>query len=39
MANIPYYDSALLLKAAQKQGVSVELLKNYDEQRTGSFLV
>lgn len=38
MANIPYYDSALLLKAAQKQGVSVELLKNYDEQRTGSFL-
>ena len=37
-AGIPYYDGELLFKAAEAQGVSVELLKMYDEQRTGSFL-
>jgi len=37
-AGIPYYDGELLFKAAEAQGVSVELLKMYDEQRAGSFL-
>lgn len=38
LAGIPYYDGELLIKAAEAQGVSIELLKTYDEQRTGSFL-
>ena len=35
LAGIPYYDGELLIKAAEAQGVSIELLKTYDEQRTG----
>lgn len=38
MAGIPYYDSELLAKAAEEQGVSTEVLEAYDEQRTGSIL-
>lgn len=38
MASIPFYDSELLIKAAEAQGVSTELLQMYDEQRTGSIL-
>lgn len=37
-AGIPYYDSELLVKAAEAQGVSVDMLKDYDEKRVGSFL-
>lgn len=37
LAGIPYYDGELLIKAAEAQGVSIELLKTYDEQRTGAF--
>lgn len=38
LAGIPYYDDKLLLKAAEENGVPVELLRTFDEQRTGSFL-
>ena len=38
LAGIPYYNGELLIKAAEAQGVSIELLKTYDEQRTGGFL-
>ena len=38
MAGIPYYDGELLVKAARERGVSLELLQEYDEQRTGSIL-
>lgn len=31
LAGIPYYDGELLIKAAEAQGVSIELLKTYDE--------
>ena len=37
-AGIPYYDGELLMQAAEKQGVSVEMLQYYDEQHTGSFM-
>lgn len=37
-AGIPYYDSELLRKAAEAQGISVQVLKEYDEKMTGSFL-
>ena len=37
-AGIPYYDGALLVKAAESYGLSISLLKEYDEKRTGSFL-
>ena len=30
LAGIPYYDGELLIKAAEAQGVSIELLKTYD---------
>ena len=38
MAGIPYYDDELLLKSAEEQGISVDMLRYYDEKRTGSFL-
>lgn len=38
LSGIPYYDGELLLKAAEDQGVPVDMLKQYDEKRTGSFL-
>lgn len=37
-AGIPCYDGELLRKAAQAQGVSVGMLEDYDEKRTGSLL-
>ncbi len=37
-AGIPYYDGELLVKAAESYGLSVAMLKEYDEKRTGSFL-
>ena len=33
MAGIPYYDSALMVKAAEAQGISVGMLEEYDEKR------
>lgn len=38
LCNIPYYDEELLLESAKEQGVSVDMLRYYDEKRTGSFL-
>ncbi len=38
MAGIPYYDGELMVKAARSRGVSLDLLKEYDEQKTGSIL-
>lgn len=38
MAGIPFYDTELIIKAAEMKGVSLDLLKEYDEQRTGSIL-
>ncbi|MDO4274734.1 MAG: cytidylate kinase-like family protein [Eubacteriales bacterium] len=35
---IPYYDSNLLLIAAEKYGISPGLLKEYDEKKNSSFL-
>lgn len=37
-SGIPYYDGELLIKEAELRGVSLELLKDYDEQKTGSLL-
>lgn len=37
-AGIRYYDGELLIQAAERRGVSLELLKDYDEQKTGSIL-
>lgn len=37
-AGIPYYDGNLMLEAAKNYGVSLDLLKEYDEQKTGSLL-
>ena len=37
-AGIPYYDDELLLKSAEEQGISVDMMRYYDEKRTGSFL-
>lgn len=37
-AGIPYYDGELLHRAAEALGLSVGMLEDYDEQRTGSFL-
>lgn len=38
LAGIPYYDGQMLLKAAESKGVSLDLLEEYDEQKTGSIL-
>lgn len=38
LAGIAYYDSELLKKAAEEQGVSTQLLESFDEKRVGSFL-
>lgn len=38
LAGIPYYDGNLLLKAAEDYGIRIDLLKNYDENKTGSVL-
>lgn len=35
--NIPFYDNALLAKAAQDSGLSENVLQNYDEKRDGLF--
>lgn len=37
-AGIPCYDGNLLLEAAKEQGISPDLLKQYDEKRSGSLL-
>ena len=37
-AGIPYYDGELIVKAAEAQGVSFDLLKEYDEQYSGKIL-
>ncbi|MGI6007112.1 MAG: AAA family ATPase [Ruminococcus sp.] len=37
-AGIPYYDGELMVKAARSRGISLDLLKEYDEQKTGSIL-
>lgn len=37
-AGIPYYDGELIVKAAEAQGVSLDLLKEYDEQHSGKIL-
>ncbi len=37
-AGIPYYDGELLIKEAERRGVSLDLLKEYDERKTGSIL-
>lgn len=38
LAGIPYYDDELLLRAAEDMGISVDMMRYYDEKRTGSFL-
>ncbi len=38
MAGIPYYDTNLLIKAAEKYGISVGQILDYDEKWTGSLL-
>lgn len=37
-ANIPFYDANLMVEAAHNYGISLDLLKEYDEQKTGSLL-
>ena len=37
-AGIPYYDSELIKKAAEAQGVSAGMLEEFDEKYSGSFL-
>ena len=37
-AGIPYYDSNLLLEAAEKYGISIGKLQDYDEAGSGSLL-
>lgn len=37
-AGIPYYDGELIVKAAEAQGVSLDLLKEYDEQHSGKII-
>ncbi|MDO5423099.1 MAG: cytidylate kinase-like family protein [Eubacteriales bacterium] len=37
-AGIPFYDGELLIKEAERRGVSLDLLKEYDEKKTGSIL-
>ncbi|MGN0355723.1 MAG: AAA family ATPase [Muricoprocola sp.] len=37
-AGIPYYDTELLLKAAEEYGISIGELEDYDEKWTGSFI-
>lgn len=38
LAGIPYYDGNLMVKVAKEKGISLDLLKEYDEKNTGSFL-
>lgn len=38
LAGIPCYDGELLIKEAESRGVSLDLLKEYDEQKAGSIL-
>ena len=38
LAKIPYYDGEMLIKEAEAKGISLDLLKEYDEQKTGSIL-
>lgn len=38
MAGIPYYDGNLMVKVAKEKGISLDLLKEYDEKNTGSIL-
>lgn len=38
LAGIPYYDGNLLLKAAEDYGIRIDLLKDHDENKTGSIL-
>ena len=38
LAGIPYYDGNLMVKVAKEKGISLDLLKEYDEKNTGSIL-
>lgn len=38
LAGIPYYDGQMLIKEAEAKGVPLDLLEEYDEQKTGSIL-
>lgn len=35
---VPYYDSDIILKAAEQYGFNVDILREYDERQTGSVL-
>ncbi len=37
-AGIPYYDGNIMEETAKEYGISLDLLKEYDEKKTGSFL-
>lgn len=38
LAGIPYYDGEMLIRQAEEKGVSLDLLEEYDEKKTGSIL-
>lgn len=38
LAGIPCYDGEMLIRQAEAKGVSLDLLEEYDEQKTGSIL-
>lgn len=38
MAGIPCYDGSLMAQVAESKGVSLDMLKEYDEKKTGSVL-
>lgn len=38
MTGVPYFDSEIILKAAEDYGVDVGMLKNYDENYVGSLI-
>lgn len=38
LAGIPYYDGEMLIKEAEAKGVALDILEEYDEQKTGSIL-
>ena len=38
LAGIPYYDGNLMVKVAKEKGISLDLLKEYDEKKYRSIL-
>lgn len=38
LAGIPYYDGEMLIKEVEERGIALDLLREYDEQKTGSIL-